>query len=161
MDSGKFPSASESLIPDMTNRRSRERDIAGVSSPWSYHCRGPWACAGRGRSPHSAWPESVRASVFTGNRRRTVSPAVGRRWTRSVTWSVPPRARRFWWSALGFSSPEPGSFAALGPAGIGEQPVSPRLWWTFLAPPPPFLVGFGAVFPLDVVRCQGVLHSVR
>ena len=30
MDSGKFPSASESLIPDMTNRRSTERDIAVV-----------------------------------------------------------------------------------------------------------------------------------
>ena len=54
-----------------------------------------------------------------------------RRWTRSVTWSVPSWARQFWWSALGFSSPEPGSFAALGPAGTGGQPVSPRLWWTF------------------------------
>ena len=42
----------------------------------------------RAQEGDSAWLESVRASVSTGNRRRTVSPAVGRRWTRSVTWSV-------------------------------------------------------------------------
>ena len=34
MDSGKFPYASESLISDITNKRSRERDIAGGCSSW-------------------------------------------------------------------------------------------------------------------------------
>ena len=52
-------------------------------------------------------------------------------WTHSVTWSVPSWARRFWWFALGSSSSEPGSFATLGPASTGGQPVSPRLWWNF------------------------------